>query len=189
VGCGAGTYSRLLASHGLQVIGMDYSLLTLIKARERSEQVTLWCAADVTRLPVRARSFDGVLCFGVMQALSAPDGAARELSAAVKPGGELWIDALNIWCVPNLLPTLWRKLRGKPMYLRYDSPWTLKRMLVAQGFKSVSLYWVLILPTRWQRFQHWAESPIMRALLHVVPPLGALLSHAVVVRGTRGDIA
>lgn len=186
VGCGAGTYSRLLASHGMQVIGMDYSLLTLIRARERSKQVALWCAADATRLPVRAQSFDGVLCFGVMQALSAPDGAVRELSAAVKSSGELWIDALNAWCLPNLLKTWWRKLRGRPMHLRYDSPWALKRMLTSHGFTSVALYWVPILPSRWQRFQPWVEMPIVRTLLHVISPLGALFSHAVVVRGVRG---
>lgn len=164
---------------------MDYSLLTLVKARERSEQVAMWCAADVTRLPVRARTFDGVLCFGVMQALSKPDGALRELSAAVRPNGELWIDALNVWCLPNLLHTLWRKLSGRPMYLRYDWPWMFKRMFISQGFSSVTLYWVPILPSRWQRFQHWVESPIFSALLHAVPLLGALLSHAVVVRGVR----
>ena len=186
MGCGAGTYSRLLASHGLQVIGMDYSLLTLIKARERSDQVRLWCAADATRLPVRAQSFDGALCFGVMQALSQPDAALRELSATVKPEGELWIDALNIWCAPNLLRTIWRKFRGQPMHLRYDSPWVLKRLLIAQGFQSVSLYWVPILPTRWQRFQPWVEIPVFRALLHAITPLGALLSHAVVVSAKRG---
>ena len=37
VGCGAGTYSRWLAARGLEVIGIDYSQPTLVKARDRTE--------------------------------------------------------------------------------------------------------------------------------------------------------
>src|SRR5688572_17722623 len=34
-GCGAGTYTRLLEEHGLEVVGVDYSLTSLRKARAR----------------------------------------------------------------------------------------------------------------------------------------------------------
>lgn len=37
IGCGAGTYTRMLASEGLRVIGIDYSLPSLVKACKRTD--------------------------------------------------------------------------------------------------------------------------------------------------------
>jgi ubiquinone/menaquinone biosynthesis C-methylase UbiE len=61
-GCGAGTYARAMASAGQQVVGLDYSLPSLLKARRRSQDGSiLWLAADVTRLPLASSSLDGAI--------------------------------------------------------------------------------------------------------------------------------
>lgn len=187
-GCGAGTYSRFLAEHGAQPFGMDYSAPTIFKARLRSADVRLWCVGDVTRLPMRDAHFDGALCFGVMQALSSAEPALRELARVVRPGGEIWIDAINRWCLPNLLTQLKRKLSGKSAHLRYDSPYALRHAMRALGLKQVRIEWVPILPTRWQRWQPLLETQFMRGLLRALPPLSLLISHAVVVHAMREEL-
>src|SRR3990167_9830575 len=43
-GCGAGTYIRLLLQAGAEVVGLDYSLPSLIKARAAVPACSSWCA-------------------------------------------------------------------------------------------------------------------------------------------------
>ncbi|GIX29520.1 MAG: hypothetical protein KatS3mg123_3401 [Burkholderiales bacterium] len=185
-GCGAGTYSRLLARAGAQVVAVDYSPLTLRKARERSDGADCaWVVSDVQRLPFQAGQFDGVLCLGVLQALSASAPAVRELARAVRPGGSVWIDALNGWCLANLWARLKRFAQGKPVHLRYESPWALRRVIREAGFENVRLYWMPILPVRWQRWQAVMEHPAVRLLLRWIPPLGLAVSHAFLMRADK----
>lgn len=184
-GCGAGTYSRFLAGRGAKVLGMDYSLPTILKARTRSAEVSNWSVGDVTRLPLAGRQFDGALCFGVTQALADSAPAVAELTRVVKPGGQVWVDALNAWCAWNIWHRLGRWITGKPPHLRYESPRTLRKLMMANGLTDIQLYWVPILPGRWQRFQPWLESRLSRGLIARVPLLGALMSHAFVLRGIR----
>ncbi|MEO8752446.1 MAG: class I SAM-dependent methyltransferase [Casimicrobiaceae bacterium] len=184
-GCGAGTYSRMLAEHGARVIGVDYSPLALAKARERSVADIDYVVADVRRLPFRPRTFDGVVCFGVTQALSDGAPAIAELSALVRPGGLLWIDALNRWCVVHLAAAGRRKLRGRPVHLRYDSPSTILRLLARAGMTEIELHWMPILPRRLQRWQGWCETSFARSVLRHVPLVGLFGCHAFLVRCRR----
>lgn len=181
VGCGAGTYTRVLAARGIAVVAMDYSLPTLRKAQQRLALPLV--AADVTRLPLAAASMDGALCFGVLQALPHSRAAVAELVRILGAGGELWIDALNAWCVPHIGEQLWRRLRGRRPHVRYESPRRLLRLLRRAGLIECQLVWLPILPARLQRFQALLESAPVRGLLHWIPPLGALLSHSFLVRG------
>lgn len=189
IGCGAGTYSRFLAEKGAQVIGMDYSLPTLKKVDERDwgglPLSPKWAAADVTRLPLRDASVDGLLCFGVIQALSDSGPAASELSRVTKAGGQIWVDGLNGWCLPHLMETMKQKWQGDPPHLRYESPYVLRRALKNQGLEKVRLRWLLMLPGRWARYQPWLEQSWVQFLFHVVPPLGLLFAHSFLVIGEK----
>lgn len=184
-GCGAGTYSRLMHLRGLEVVAVDYSLPTLRKAAARGLDIAALAVADVRRLPFRPGTFDGALCLGVTQALAESVGAVRELAAQVKPGGELWLDALNRWCVVHVYDRLKRRVRGYRSHLRYESPVRLKRVLEVAGFTRVQVYWMPILPTRWYAFQKLIESRPVTALLRFIPPIGALVSHAFIIRAER----
>lgn len=183
-GCGAGTYSRLLARQGAEVVSIDYSILTIEKARARTEGGA-WVVADVTRLPFRSGEFDGILCLGVMQALSESEPGIRELYAGLRPGGELWIDALNSWCLPHVWGGLRRRAQGKPLHLRYESPRGMQRALRRVGFENVRLHWMPILPGRFGRSQRLLEHRAARFLLRWVPLLGACLSHSFLVVGEK----
>lgn len=185
VGCGAGTYSRWLADRHIRVIGMDYSYPTVNKAKVRGRPGSLWAVADVNRLPVSDGSFDGVLCFGVVQALAGSTQAARELTRVVKTGGQVWVDALNGWCLPTVWNRIARRVKGKPAHLRYESPKRLRRLLRDVGCESVRIHWVPILPQRLQRYQWLVETASVRRFMRLVPLAGALFSHAFVLEGRR----
>ena len=185
VGCGAGTYCRWLAEHGLQVIGVDYSPPALHKAQQRSSSAAAYCAADASRLPFKDRVADGVLCFGVLQAVSQSEPFVREAARVLKHGGELWIDGLNARGLRALWDRASRRARGKPMHLRYESPRALKAAITAAGFERVSLHWLLMLPPRVSSLQRLCESKPVQAMIQRMPLVGPLLSHSFVIRATR----
>jgi ubiquinone/menaquinone biosynthesis C-methylase UbiE len=186
-GCGAGTYARAMAAAGQQVVALDYSLPSLRKARMRSQDSPIvWVAGDVTRLPLASDRCDGALCLGVLQALSDPERAIRELARVVRPGGRVRVDALNARCVPNLLKRLIGAVRGREGRLRFDSPRRLKEVFRHNGFERIQVIWIPILPSRLRALQRLVESGIARSLFAVLPWLGSAVSHAYVVAAEKG---
>jgi hypothetical protein len=107
------------------------------------------------------------------------------LAHAVRPGGQVWVDALNAHCAVHVFSELRRRLRGKPRHLRYETPGRMKRLLRAEGFTDIRLFWLPILPARMQRLQAWMEVRPARAVLQVLWPVGALLSHSFLVCARR----
>jgi len=186
-GCGAGTYSRILANHGKSVVGTDYSLLTLVKARKRETDNVRYAQCDVRSLPFAACQFDGVLCFGVTQALSESESAIRELARVLRPGGRLWIDALNEWFVVHALTRFHRRLAGKPRHLRYESPQRIKWLLSRCGFVDIVVHWLPIAPASWSFVQGVLESRLFQHLLRGAPLMGRLVSHGFIVEGRLAD--
>jgi SAM-dependent methyltransferase len=185
-GCGAGTYSRVIVSANQRVVGLDYSLPSLRKARERSETAGIeWVAGDATKLPFPAASYDGAICFGVLQALSDPGPAISELARVVRPGGQVWVDALNASCAPNLFRLALTKTRERETRLRYDAPRRLRSAFVRGGFGRVRITWVPILPSSVQALQPVLESALVRTVLDWLPWLASALSHAFVVTAER----
>ncbi len=184
-GCGAGTYTRLLHEAGHEVVSVDYLLLTVQKALSRDQAAADYIVGDVRALPLAARAFDGVLCFGVLQALSESEPALRELARVVRPGGELWIDALNARCVVHAAELLGRKARGRPIHLRYEAPSRLRKSIEALGFESVRVHWLPILPGSWPRLQEMIESAIGRWMLKTLPFVGLLGSHSFIVHARK----
>jgi SAM-dependent methyltransferase len=184
-GCGAGTYSRILVRHGLSVIGLDYSLPTISKAVARNLNAAAFTVADVRRIPFRPGSFDGVLCFGVTQALADTQPAVQELALQLRSGGELWIDGLNAWCVVHAYDLLRRYLSRRPMHLRYESPARVKRMLKECGFTDVRLYWMPIVPSRARALQRLIEAGAVDHVLRVMPFFAKLISHAFIIHATK----
>lgn len=183
-GCGAGTYSRLLAGDDLRVVGLDYSLPSLRKARGHGPPHISWLAGDSTRLPVPDSLFDGALCFGVAQSLAAPQPLIDELGRVLRPGGDLWIDVLNLWCAPTLLRLAADRIQARPHRLRYDSRRRLARSLRSAGFRVVRWIWLPILPGPLRRLQPLVDSPVGR-LLFRFGALASLFSHGLMVHARK----
>lgn len=184
-GCGAGTYCRFLRERGAPVVGIDYSLPSLLKAARRDQFGIPWVNADVTRLPVKPGSFDGVLCLGVMQALADSRPAVSELCGAVRPGGYIFVDALNALCIPHVWERAWRRLRKVPMHVRYEKPHRLSQLMRENGMTDIRCHWVPIMPGRLQRLQGLVETPFSQWILRWVPLAGRCLSHAFWVTARR----
>jgi len=161
---------------------MDYSLPTVRKAKQRGGADVTWVAADVTRLPFADASFDGALCFGVMQALSSPHDALREIRRVLVPGGVLWVDALNARCIAAAYAEARRRRRGLPPHLRYDGPDDFRTALRGSGFGSIQAHWAPIVPSRLHVLQPLVDTSLVTAVLNAIPPLAATLSHSMLLR-------
>ena len=185
VGCGAGTYSRWLAEQGLDLVGIDYSHATLVKARQRTTPAILLCAANATRLPFADARFDGAVCFGLLQAVPESGPTVTELARVIRPGGELWIDALNRSGLAARMDIARRRLSGRRMHLRYESSRALAAKLSEAGFEVIARHWLPIVPSRVQRLQPWLETRAAVTLLHSLPGAGALLGHSVMFHARR----
>lgn len=185
IGCGAGTYTRLLHSQGLDVLGIDYSAPSLAKAKARSAASIAWLAADIHRLPLPDASASGSLCFGVMQALAEPERALAELRRVLRPGAELWIDALNGRCLPTAIQESRRRRAGQPPHLRYDVPADFVCHAEANGLEVLDLFWLPLVPGRFAVLQGTVESRPVKGLLQRLPPLAERLSHSFILRARR----
>ena len=185
IGCGAGTYCKILNQQDIDVIGLDYSLPSLKKAKESLNTIP-WVAADVYQLPIKPQSAAGVLCFGVLQALENDKALCQQLSKVLQPGSELWLDGLNRWCLWHLWDTVKRKLLGKAKHLHFSNPWRIKRLLKLQGFESVTLYWAPILPKPLTKLQRLVLHPSLQKLYQSMPWSVFLVTHAFYVHAKKG---
>jgi len=185
LGCGAGTYTRQLADEGLNVVGADYSPRTLVKARSRSAKSISWLSADAKQLPFADATFDGILCFGVTQVLSETLPVAAEAARVLRPGGELWIDALNAACLANAVSVVARRLSGLSARLRYDRVDSIRRSLRKAGFGTVGVYWLPLAPSGWRGLQRVFESRASEVLFHAAPSIASCLSHSFMVHARR----
>ncbi len=91
--CGNGALSRQLARDGARVTGVDGAEGMLVRAREREALEPLgivYYAADAARLtPIADGAFDLVVCNMALMDMADAEGAAREASRALRPGGRL----------------------------------------------------------------------------------------------------
>lgn len=179
VGCGAGTYVRKLRELGAEsVCGVDYSVPSLALATELAGGGA-WVAADGRRLPFRDDAWDGVICFGVTQALADSADLVREIGRVAVPGGQVWVDGLNGHGIPRLAERLLRRQSR----VRFEQPGRVARFLRHSGCRHVRIHWVLILPGRLSRWQPLVE----RSGIDRWPVLGRLLAHAFIVSGRKKE--
>jgi hypothetical protein len=76
-------------------------------------------------------------------------------------------------------------VRGRPPHLRYESPWVMRRSLLAEGFREARLHWLPVLPGRFCRLGlQLARAPARRAL-RILGPAAALLSHSFLIEALR----
>ncbi len=92
LGCGTGTNSFYLAHHGWEVVGVDFSVIAIRRARQRARRINLpvrFYRANVTRLGFLTTPFDLALDIGCLHGLPA-EGRTRyaaEVKRLVRPGG------------------------------------------------------------------------------------------------------
>jgi SAM-dependent methyltransferase len=98
-GSGGGRYLGELAGH-YAAVGVDVSLIALGKSQEqlaRSGKTAGHLGASVHLLPFKKASFDGILCYGVLQHLfrEEREAAVREFWRVLGPGGIVFFEAFG----------------------------------------------------------------------------------------------
>jgi hypothetical protein len=117
--------------------------------------------------------------------MQASEPLVRELSRVIRDGGRLWIDGLNYHGFSGWLDRTRRKLRHKPMHLRYESTAALLEILARAGFVHPELHWLPLMPSRLQILQPAFESRIARRLLSALPTIGSIASHSFLISAER----
>lgn len=112
-GCGAGRFTEvLLRISGAHVTSVDMSEAVVANAENfpASERHRI-AQADIRHLPFAPRSFDYVLCLGVVQHTPSPEETIRALWEQVKPSGWLVFDHYT-WDLSRLtrVAQLWRQV-------------------------------------------------------------------------------
>jgi SAM-dependent methyltransferase len=140
--CGAGRHAAMFHSWGLQVEGADISPAMIDRARSSfGEPPGLRFAVRSFTAPVASSpAFDVAVCVGNSLAL-APDRAGveqalRQMAAAVRPGGALVVQVLNLWRLPDG-PCQWQKL--KRVTLGEAEVWIVKGVHRCGAFGYVDL--------------------------------------------------
>jgi SAM-dependent methyltransferase len=187
VGCGAGTYVRLLGKRGHEVVGLDYSLPTLGRAVEADpSRRGRYVAGEAYRLPFEPATFEAVMCIGVFQSLGEPGQALAEMARVLRPGGVLLVETLNPWNPLALARRVVARVRRRPALLLYSAPRVIERLMNANGVRPWRRMSVVLPPRSLPRLEAvlvhpWVESPLRR-----IPGLRGLAAQAFWLAGVRG---
>ncbi|HYC39135.1 MAG TPA: class I SAM-dependent methyltransferase [Chitinophagaceae bacterium] len=99
VACGRGRHSRILASQGFSVTGIDISRDSIEYAKQFEQENLSFYLHDM-RLPFWGNYFDYAFSFftsfGYFRTRREHDDALRTIARGLKPGGEFVIDYLNV---------------------------------------------------------------------------------------------
>ncbi len=88
VGCGAGFLSNALASHGLNVTGVDLSEESIAVAKRFDKTGTvIYQKADAYHLPFPDESFDVLTAMDFLEHVDDPKTVIKEFSRVLKPNG------------------------------------------------------------------------------------------------------
>jgi SAM-dependent methyltransferase len=92
-GSGAGRFTEVLLGTGADVVSFDYSTAVEANWANNNAKGKLHLfQGDIFNIPLRPRSFDKVMCLGVLQHTPDPAAAFDSLTKFVKPGGQMAID-------------------------------------------------------------------------------------------------
>lgn len=186
LGCGAGTYVRLLGKRGHPVVGLDYSLPTLSRASAADPgRLGRYVAGAAHALPFASEAFDGVICIGVLQALERPDPAMAEMVRVVTPGGVVLAETLNPWDPLAAARRLVALRHGHPTKLRYASPGRLERAMAEHGLRAGERIGIVLPPKSLTGVADVLGQPWFQRLLRYVPGANAVASHAFWLVGRR----
>ena len=133
VGCGAGRFTEVMLAAGARVFACDLS--TAVEANYENfchpGPDYFVCQADALKLPVAPRSFDFVVCLGVIQHTPSPEETIAALASYVRAGGTLVLDHYPSEYPLTKSRALTRKVLLKlPPRLAHESALMLARVLV-----------------------------------------------------------
>jgi len=186
LGCGAGTYVRLLAGLGYRAIGLDYSLPSLGRALDADPgRKGHYVAGDAYALPSGAGRVDLVVSIGVLQALSRPEQVLAEVARVLRPGGSLVVEALSSRSLAAQARGLHSRLRRLPPRVLVHDPDTVAGWLRDRGFTVLERIPLCLPPRRFPALARVLDSDAVRSVIRSSPFVARALGHAVWFRCGR----
>jgi ubiquinone/menaquinone biosynthesis C-methylase UbiE len=101
IGCGHGKHALALAQLGSEVIGLDFAVALLTRARQLAAALRTevrWIRADMRRLPFRSGCADAAIvmdAFGFFDTEEEHEAVLREAARVVTIGGRLALKVVN----------------------------------------------------------------------------------------------
>jgi SAM-dependent methyltransferase len=101
IGCGHGKHALPLAERGAEVIGLDFAVALLKRARHLSAELRTpvrWVRGDMRRLPFRSGCAGGAIlmdAFGFFDTEDEHEAVLREAARVVTTGGRLALKVVN----------------------------------------------------------------------------------------------
>jgi SAM-dependent methyltransferase len=184
LGCGAGTYVRLLGKRGYPVVGLDYSLPSLSRAAA-ADPGGRYVAGSAYALPFPSGAFHAVVCVGVLQVLEHPDAAIAEIARILPTRGIALIETLNPWNPIAVARRLATFFDGQPTRLRYSSPGRVERALARCGVRTVQQIGIVLPPKFLPGLAEPVGSPWTQRVLGFTPGVRAVAPHAFWLVGAK----
>ena len=173
LGCGSGTYTRLLNKMGYKVVGLDYAWQVVAEAKRRSVgNLAQYLCAECYNLPFRDNTFYHLVCIGVFQSLTKPLKAIEEIKRVLVPNGVLLIMTLNrielsttIKKILNREEVIFVNDKTAPRLMTYN-PKIFASNLKQIGFNNVKISPVQIVPEflskHYKSISFWNKIPLFR---------------------------
>jgi SAM-dependent methyltransferase len=149
LGCGAGTYVRLLAERG-----------------------------EAYALPFSRSTFGLVVCIGVLQALADPTQAIAEMTRVLRPDGTLIVEALNARGLIGVLKEVTHRLGRQPPRVRGYPPQVVAGWLRARGLRVEASPGLCLPPRRWPALGRILETDAVERAFAFAPGLSRLVAHS-----------
>ena len=181
VGCATGYVGEHLARHqGCRVHGVEYVAEAAERARGRGcyAQVLTGDIQDPAAVAgLEPGGFDFVLFGDVLEHLTAPEKALRNVAPLLAPGGHVLI------CVPSIIhwSLRWRILRGRFEYtdtgpldrthVHFFTPQTARDLVRGEGFRIVQEGGVVWLPSAAYKLPAGVRGALERTLARLSPDL------------------
>jgi SAM-dependent methyltransferase len=158
LGCGPGTWTRLLAERCAHVTAVDISAVMIERAAQfvKPYNITFVHANILAYEPTR--QYDCVVSSRAIEYVADKDDLCRKLAALVADGGRLVIVSktpLSVWRGRRVLRNLAKVPRHRgvessqpsattPHYMQRISPWMLARLLRAHGLEDIAIRPVIL---------------------------------------------
>ncbi|MEU0804981.1 class I SAM-dependent methyltransferase [Streptomyces sp. NPDC005970] len=139
-GCGQGYFSRMLATRGAHVTGVEPTDAMFAYSQEKElalQQGIHYIQADLTRIPDLGSGYDAVVCSMVLPAIPDWKPAMRACVQALRPGG-LFLFSVNHPAFEQLLAT-WRK-HGEYRLRRYLEEYEIPLTHATDFHRPISAY-------------------------------------------------
>ena len=186
LGCGAGTYVRLLAKRGHATVGIDYSLPSLARATAADPpRNSPYVAGEAYALPFSAGAFQVVLCVGVFQALADPERALGEIARVLVPGGIAIVEALNPNTPLAAARRIAARMRGEPTRLRYTAAGVVEKAMQAHGLRPLERVGIVLPPRSLRGLAARGETSGIGSALAAAPGLRGVAAHAFWIIGAK----